>query len=202
MPKIIDHDQRRRDIIEVAKRLILQGGFEAATMRSLATEAGFANGALKHYFPGKESIIAATFQSVLAEIDPRQLLDEEAPPPDRDPVAYLREAIDTWLPSEEREINAGRVLLVLWEHAASNGELAELYRQFFANWGELITRMLRDARGDLPALSQADLTRYALEIRSVVIGANVVNLMHPDGQHIAVYGAYVDDIIRRVISPT
>lgn len=94
------------------------------------------------------------------------------------------------------------MLLVLWEHAASNGELAELYRQFFANWGELITRMLRDARGDLPALSQADLTRYALEIRSVVIGANVVNLMHPDGQHIAVYGAYVDDIIRRVISPT
>lgn len=201
MPKIIDHDQRRRDIIEVAKRLILQGGFEAATMRSLATEAGFANGALKHYFPGKESIIAATFQSVLAEIDPRQLLDEEAPHPERDPVAYLREAIDTWLPSEEREINAGRVLLVLWEHAASNGELAELYRQFFANWGELITRLLRDARGDLPALSQADLTRYALEIRSVVIGANVVNLMHPDGQHIAVYGAYVDDIIRRVTSP-
>lgn len=202
MPKIIDHDQRRRDIIEVAKRLILQGGFEAATMRSLATEAGFANGALKHYFPGKESIIAATFQSVLAEIDPRQLLDEEAPPPDRDPVAYLRDAIDTWLPSEEREINAGRVLLVLWEHAASNGELAELYRQFFANWGELIARLLRDARRDLPALSQADLTRYALEIRSVVIGANVVNLMHPDGQHIATYGSYVDDIIRRVTSPT
>lgn len=202
MPKIIDHDQRRRDIIEVAKRLILQGGFEAATMRSLATEAGFANGALKHYFPGKESIIAATFQSVLAEIDPRQLLDEEAPHPERDPVVHLREAIDMWLPSEEHEINAGRVLLVLWEHAASNGELAELYRQFFANWGELIARLLRNARRDLPAFSDADLTRYALEIRSVVIGANVVNLMHSDRRHIATYGAYIDDIIRRVTSPT
>ncbi|WP_203236978.1 TetR family transcriptional regulator [Nocardia panacis] len=37
MPKIIDHDQRRRDIVEVAKRLIIEGGFEAATMRSIVS---------------------------------------------------------------------------------------------------------------------------------------------------------------------
>ena len=68
MPKIIDHDQRRRDIVEVAKSIILKGGFEAATMRSIAAEAGFANGALKHYFPGKESIVAATFETILQQM--------------------------------------------------------------------------------------------------------------------------------------
>src|SRR5262245_46203062 len=128
MPKIIDHDQRRRDIVAVAKRLILQGGFEAATMRSLAAEAGFANGALKHYFPGKDSIIAATFQSVLAEIDPRGAADEGIRRPGQDPVQNLRECFDLWMPLAEREINAGRVLLVMWEHAASNPELGAHYR--------------------------------------------------------------------------
>ncbi len=45
MPKVIDHDQRRRDIIDVTWKLIVKGGIEAATMREIAAEAGFANGA-------------------------------------------------------------------------------------------------------------------------------------------------------------
>ncbi len=201
MPKIIDHDQRRRDIIEVAKRLILQGGFEAATMRSLANEAGFANGALKHYFPGKESIIAATFQSVLAEIDPQGQVDQQETQSGQDAADQLRAAIRRWFPLTEREINAGRVLLVLWEHAASNPELAELYRQFFASWGEIIQRLLRNACVGGPELSAADADRLTLEIRSMVIGANVVNLMHPDARHVATYTRYIDDIVRRVVGP-
>lgn len=198
MPKIIDHDQRRRDIIEVAKRLILQGGFEAATMRSIAAEAGFANGALKHYFPGKESIIAATFESVLAEIDPRGLLDQDLVQPGQDPVVTLRDAILLWMPLTDKEINAGRVLLVLWEHAASNPELAELYRQFFARWGAMAVRLIKGVREGLSPLTDADYERLALEIRSIVIGANVVNLMHADARHVQTYRAYIEDFIQRV----
>lgn len=201
MPKIIDHDQRRRDIIAVAKRLILQGGFEAATMRSIAAEAGFANGALKHYFPGKESIIAATFESVLAEIDPRGVLDEDLVQPGQDPVETLRDAILLWMPLTEKEINAGRVLLVLWEHAASNPELAELYRQFFARWGAMAVRLLKAVRADLSALSEADYERLALELRSIVIGANVVNLMHADKRHVDTYRRYIEDFIERAAAP-
>lgn len=198
MPKIIDHDQRRRDIIQVAKRLILQGGFEAATMRSIAAEAGFANGALKHYFPGKESIIAATFESVLAEIDPRGPRNEDLRRPGLDPIENLREAILIWMPMDERQINYGRVLLVFWEHAASNPDLAETYRPFFARWGDMIVRLLRDVRTGAPAFTDLEYERLALEMRSMVIGANVVNLLHPDARYVATYAAYIEDFIQRV----
>jgi len=198
MPKIIDHDQRRRDIIEVAKRLILQGGFEAATMRSIAAEAGFANGALKHYFPGKESIIAATFQSVLSEMDPQGFLNDDGAPSGQDPVERLRERITMSVPFTEREINAGRVLLVLWEHAASNPELAETYRQFFSRWREVTIGLLRDASGGRDVVREDEYDTLALELLSVTIGANVVNLMHPDGRFLNVYRTYLESFIERV----
>jgi AcrR family transcriptional regulator len=201
MPKIIDHDQRRRDIVAVARRLILQGGLEAATMRSLAAEAGFANGALKHYFRGKNSIIAATFQSVLAGIDPRGVADPHIRRPERDPVQNLRDCFDMWMPLSESEINAGRVLLVLWDQAASNPELAELYRRFFARWGEEIVGLLRAIRAEMGALPEAEYERLSLEIRSTVIAANVVNLMHPGSEHVATYRACVESLIQRILAP-
>lgn len=197
MPKIIDHDQRRRDIIEVAKRLILQGGFEAATMRSLAAEAGFANGALKHYFPGKESIIAATFQSVLAEMDPEGWLDRQDYEPGYDPVELLRTLLYATVPLTEHAISAGRVLLVLWEHAATNPDLAELYRQFFARWRSSNLRLIAEIRGDAEEAA-ALCDTLALEIMSITIGANVVNLMHPDGRFVDTYRTLIDNFINRV----
>lgn len=198
MPKIIDHDQRRRDIIEVAKRLILQGGFEAATMRSLAAEAGFANGALKHYFPGKESIIAATFQSVLAEMDPEGWLDRQDYEPGHDPVERLRTLLYSTVPLTEHAISAGRVLLVLWEHAATNPELAELYRQFFARWRRSNVRLIAEIRGSSEEEASALYDTMALEIMSITIGANVVNLMHPDGRFVETYRTLIDNFINRV----
>ncbi len=107
MPKIIDHDQRRREIVEVAKRLIIGGGFEAATMRSIAAAAGFANGALKRYFPSKDSIIAATFQSVLQTMNERI----GACDPSGGPAEELRHYLEAALPLDGYRIESARVLL-------------------------------------------------------------------------------------------
>ncbi len=45
MPKLVDHDERRRSITAAAWRLIAARGIEAANMRDIATEAGYTNGA-------------------------------------------------------------------------------------------------------------------------------------------------------------
>ena len=44
MPKIVDHDQRRRELVDASLRIIVRQGLAGATMRDIATEAGFANG--------------------------------------------------------------------------------------------------------------------------------------------------------------
>ncbi|HWG98779.1 MAG TPA: TetR/AcrR family transcriptional regulator [Pilimelia sp.] len=195
MPKIIDHDQRRREIVEVAKNLIIQGGFEAATMRSIVTAAGFANGALKHYFPSKDSIVAATFSSVLAEMGERITgLD-----PDLDPTAQLRAFVEAVMPLDAHRIASARVLLALWEHSVSNPDLARLYREHLQAWRAQLAARIAAARGrgepdDAPAV-----TTLADEIIAVSIGASVTSLMFPAGALIGDYTAYIDRLMRRVL---
>ncbi|MFS0893107.1 TetR/AcrR family transcriptional regulator [Microbacterium sp. 179-I 3D3 NHS] len=194
MPKIIDHDQRRRDIVEVAKRIILKGGFEAATMRSIAAEAGFANGALKHYFPGKESIVAATFEAVLLEHDTwlQQSISEGTTADE-----MLRQVLEGTLPSGADEIASGRVLLALWEYAMSNEALTELYRTHLGRWrAMLVTRM--EAARDAGAIRDQDYGPLADEFISVAVGATVINLMHPDGERLAGYRDYIDRFLARL----
>lgn len=64
MPKIVDHLQRRRELIESTWRVIARRGLAGATMRQIAEEAGYANGALKPYFPTKLDLLEATFKHV------------------------------------------------------------------------------------------------------------------------------------------
>lgn len=194
MPKIIDHDQRRRDIVEVARSIILKGGFEAATMRSIAAEAGFANGALKHYFPGKESIVAATFETVLSEHD--TWLQESITEGQSEEDA-LRTLLEGTLPSRAQEIPSGRVLLALWEYAMSNDALTALYRTHLERWrGMLVERM--QAASDAGAIRTQDFDVVANEYISVAVGATVINLMYPDGDRLADYRTYVEQFLARL----
>ncbi|GAA4761181.1 TetR/AcrR family transcriptional regulator [Streptomyces sanyensis] len=194
MPKIIDHDQRRREIIAVAKKLIIQGGFEAATMRSIVAEAGFANGALKRYFPSKDSIVAATFQSVLAEMGQRIAEGD----PTSDPVQALRHHLESTLPLDTYRIESGRVLLALWEHSVANEELAALYRRHLRDWRALLAERIAAARGRDEPADAPEVIQLAGEAINMSIGANITSLMFPDGSLIPEFRAYVDRLMRRI----
>lgn len=49
-------DERRVQALDAARRLILRGGIEAASVRNVAAEAGMATGSLRHIFPSHESL--------------------------------------------------------------------------------------------------------------------------------------------------
>ncbi|MBB5939309.1 TetR/AcrR family transcriptional regulator [Streptomyces zagrosensis] len=198
MPKIIDHDQRRREIVAVAKKLIIQGGFEAATMRSIVAEAGFANGALKRYFPNKDSIVAATFQSVLAEMNER--IDDSDP--SLDPKEALRRDIEVTLPLDTYRIASARVLLALWEHSVANEELATLYREHLHEWRRRLAVRITEARGKGEPCDAPAVTELAGEVIGMSIGANVTSLMFPDGALIPEHRAYVDRLMRNIADCT
>ena len=71
MPKIVDHDARRLELVEVTWRVIARRGFDGVTLRDVAAEAGFANGALKPYFPTRASLMRATFTHVFGRTNAR-----------------------------------------------------------------------------------------------------------------------------------
>lgn len=78
MPKIINHDVRRGEILDASLALFSQFGFSGISMRHLAAELNVSTGALYHYFPNKsalfESMLYRLAQSdvggVIAQIEP------------------------------------------------------------------------------------------------------------------------------------
>ena len=62
MPKIVDHDERRREVLTAARRVIVRDGIDAATTRAIAKEAGYSNGVLAHYFADKDEILLSALR--------------------------------------------------------------------------------------------------------------------------------------------
>jgi AcrR family transcriptional regulator len=57
MPKVVDHELRRRELARAALRVIGRDGLEAATTRAVAEESGWSTGVLKHYFDDKDHLL-------------------------------------------------------------------------------------------------------------------------------------------------
>lgn len=193
MAQIVDHEERRRGIVEAAKRLILAGGFSAATMRTIATEAGYANGALKYYFPaGKEAIVAAAFESMLGEIESRA-----STPPDGDALVALRWYLRSWFPVSADEIPTGRLLVELWGYTVSSEPLARLYAEHLTRWkGQIVERFdLAATEGAIVARSYGEI---ADEYLSFLMGTVVMNLMFPAGEHLSDIDGYLDELLARL----
>lgn len=64
MPKIVDHDERRRHITDAVCRITLRGGLAAATFREVAAEAGVSVRLIQHYFGTKAALLETTQQHV------------------------------------------------------------------------------------------------------------------------------------------
>ena len=57
MPKVVDHEERRRLIAQATWRVISRDGVRAASVRTVAAEAGLSTGALRHYFDDHSSLL-------------------------------------------------------------------------------------------------------------------------------------------------
>jgi AcrR family transcriptional regulator len=56
MPKIVDHENYRKQLLSQCFQLFAQKGYSAITMRQMAEGLGVSTGTLYHYFPSKQAI--------------------------------------------------------------------------------------------------------------------------------------------------
>tara|TARA_B110000444_G_C18703228_1_gene530005 strand:+ start:17 stop:610 length:594 start_codon:yes stop_codon:yes gene_type:complete len=64
MPKIVDHQKRRRHIASVTAKLIATQGLEGTSIRQIAKESSFSKGIIEHYFDSKDELISCTLDWV------------------------------------------------------------------------------------------------------------------------------------------
>jgi AcrR family transcriptional regulator len=197
MPKVVDHEQRRAHIVDVTWNLIVAGGVDAVTMREIAREAGFANGALKHYFPSKDVIIMATYQRALAMMQ-RKIA---AAVGDLRGLEALRVSCRESMPIDDERVTAGRVLLAFWAMSLSHPQLAEAYQQHLVSWREALRESIAQGRADGDIVTQTPDEQLVDEVVLMNAGANVMMLFGPGHTTYELLRAHVDAFLDRLTKP-
>ena len=176
MPKIVDHDARRRELLDAVVRVLAHEGVEGATTRALARETGWSTGALAHYFPSKADILAAALEFSHERIKGRWAVDVGR----RHGLDALRALLVDNLPLDEPRRVETRLEMVFWSQALSDPRLREIQRAESLDLRDRIVALLEDAaaRGELAA--GTDPVRTAERLLAFVDGLSAHLILYPD----------------------
>lgn len=126
MPRIVDHAQRRAELGAAVRRVVAHRGVEGATVRSVATEAGWSMGALRYYFTTQDALLDFALDTMLAELPVRvgAILDAQEPG-----LARAQAVLEQLLPLDDDRLAEVRVYLAFMARVRTREErhdLAEL----------------------------------------------------------------------------
>jgi TetR/AcrR family transcriptional regulator, transcriptional repressor of bet genes len=65
MPRQVDHQLRRREIVYAVWAVIAEDGLDAVSLRRVAAEAGISLGRVQHYFGSKEELLQHSCRTVI-----------------------------------------------------------------------------------------------------------------------------------------
>jgi AcrR family transcriptional regulator len=81
MPKIVDHEHYRKQLLNNCFEIFAEKGYSSVTMREIASEIGVSTGTLYHYFPSKESLFEQLIEYLSCEDTKEEAIAELGNPP-------------------------------------------------------------------------------------------------------------------------
>lgn len=134
MPKIVDHAEQRRNIAAAAADVIDVAGLDGLRLRDVAARADVTTGAVTHYFDGKDALLAATMDLIVARILEKQKA------PTGGTVDGLVGLAAEFLPLDAQSRRDWRAWLAFWGRAIHDETLRAKHRAYY----EVITGSLAD----------------------------------------------------------
>lgn len=175
MPKVVDADARRREILEATWVVIAREGLEAATMRRIAEAAGCTTGLVTHYFESKDQILIAALREVHEAAGRRMRAHLGA----KSALAALEAVLREALPLDEQRVHEWRVWLTFWGQALSSRALVREQRDRYDEWRRIVRALLLRARlaGELDP--DADVNSCVDETVALVDGLGIQAVFEP-----------------------
>ena len=194
MPKIVDHDERRRSVIEATWRVIAREGIANATTRGIAREAGCSSGVLAHYFADKAELMASAMLAAHAEVHARL-------EPELTGLASVRQYMLECLPLDERRRFLAVVEVSFWGQAVGNSRLVELYADEVEGLRRTLRVRLAQAREEGELRPEVDVDAVVRELHVLNDGLSLQAALSPDGASAEQQTAMVDAILDRIRTP-
>jgi AcrR family transcriptional regulator len=173
MPVFVDHEERRRQVIAVASRLIATAGLDAVTVRDVAEAAECSTAIVSHYFHNKRELLFLTYNSSIDRANGR--CNAALAAADGDLKALLTEL----MPVGEEQLIEWKIWLAFWARAVADEEIAKVQRGCILRTRGDILRIMcdLDAKGDIAP--GVDLQDEARRILTLLIGLAVQVLFDP-----------------------
>lgn len=171
MPKVVDHDTRRRELAESLWRVVVRDGVEAVSVRSVAAEAGWSSGALRHYFPDQRELIAAAMRLVTDRIAARIQALSSLPPSgtlEGRALAFFEQLLPL---DEDREIEAG-----VWFGFVTRARLEPA----LADLTQAVHRELREFIASILAQLSVEDATAAVRLHALIDGLCLHLLLYPE----------------------
>ncbi|MFD6157564.1 TetR/AcrR family transcriptional regulator [Nocardia sp. NPDC060256] len=199
LPRLVDHEQRRRQITDATRRVIVSGGMGAVTFQTVAVEAGFSVRLVQYYFGTKHEFLLATHRSVMEDAGARFLRQWNALGSDATPREAIRAVLMELLPLDDQRHEETLVLGAFgWANITGQGINAEETNVAPRAVVTLVTDQLR--RAQLPDESSS--AEHALDALLVVAATGGIAQGMLQGFSTAESAtALIDHLLDRVLGP-
>lgn len=176
MPKVVDHQQRRQELVEAAWRVIARVGLDELTMRDIAAESGYSTGTLAHYFADKDDILRVALER--ADDDIRRRLS--ALPEDLHPVERLTRALSEALPFDEERRFELTLDVNFWARALNRPSLRSLQHRDHDEWRTRVLGLVHAVLDRHPRPGMVDAGQITDVLVAFVDGVGLHGLIYPE----------------------
>ncbi len=191
MPKVVDHSERRRELVQASWDVIARDGIEGVTLRNVASAAGCTTGRINHYFSGREDLLSSALVAAYDESEQRMIAVIKTSLPAKE---RLRRVVYEGLPFDAARLKEWKVWIVFWAAAASNPLLAKQNRIRYEGWRHLLLGLL----GQIESLSPDSAEHCVEELLAIIdgLGLRVTLTNTPGNRRMA--SRTIDDYIDRI----
>jgi AcrR family transcriptional regulator len=176
MPKVVDHEQRRRELAHAVWRVIRRQGVDQASVRTVALEAGWSPGALRHYFATQSELLAFAMRLVVERIEGRIAAIDQA----TDPREAVEQVLHELLPLDDERRAENEVWLAFTARALIDPGLRDQHNEVHAALHQACASSIqtlaaagRANAGQAPALE-------AERLHALIDGLAVHTALRPD----------------------
>lgn len=136
MPKIVNHDQRRKKIALAAIEVISSKGLESTKLTDIGRLAGVTTGAITHYFNDKDAVLMAALEVAY------DTMFERMSRVTKKSEYGLFEVLSKALPTSPKSRQTMSVWLAFWSRSIPETKVAQQQIAFHDRWHNFVKEQL------------------------------------------------------------
>jgi AcrR family transcriptional regulator len=176
VPKVVDVDEQRKRVTDAAWNVILDHGFDGATMRSIASRADCTTGLVTHYFKSKSDLLLAMVRRISGLARTRITLAQEG----RRGLDAASTVIIESLPISPQHAQEWRIWIALWDRALADPKLRREWQRRSEGWAGFVRSALIEAIDDGELSESAPIDHIVEELSSLHYGLAVEAMLTPE----------------------